>query len=88
MSSLRYRVTGIAAADSGSFCVWLGSSKEESDIECVLTYHHAVCVQGRQVFNLQYLHSKMNQCGPEAHIPQFQSKRVVSDLRSLNEWEQ
>lgn len=85
--SLWYRVTVTAAADGRSFGVPLGS-KEESNIECLLTHSHAVCVQGRQVFNLQYLHSKMNQCGPEAHIPQFQSNSVVSDLRSLNECEQ
>ena len=46
---------------------------------------YAVCAHGRHVLSRQYLHSKMNQCGPEPHMPQFQSSRVVSDLMILNE---
>lgn len=49
---------------------------------------YAVCVQGRHVLSVQYLHSNMNQCGPEPHMPQFQRRRVVSDLRILKECEQ
>jgi len=47
---------------------------------------YAVCAHGLHVFNLQYLHSNMNQCGPEPHMPQFQRSNVVSDLMILNEW--
>ena len=34
------------------------------------------------------MHSKMAQCGPEAHLPQFQRSRLVSDLIIRNEWRQ
>ena len=46
---------------------------------------YAVCAHGRHVLSRQYLHSKMNQCGPEPHMPQFHSSSVVSDLMILNE---
>ena len=42
--------------------------------------------QGRQVFSLQYLHSKMYQWGPEWHIEQTHCINVDSDLRRLKEW--
>jgi hypothetical protein len=47
---------------------------------------YTLFVQGRQVFNLQYLHSKMYQWGPEWHIEQTHWMRVDSDLSRLNEW--
>lgn len=42
----------------------------------------------RHVFSLQYLHSKMNQCGPEWQMLQSHWIRLDSDLMSLKEWMQ
>lgn len=47
--------------------------------------HHTFAAHGRQVFNLQYLHSKMCQCGPLWHMVQTHWMRVDSDLSRLNE---
>ena len=49
------------------------------------TRRHALAAHGRQVFNLQYLHSKMCQCGPLWQIAQTHWMSVDSDLSRLNE---
>lgn len=42
-------------------------------------------LHGRHLFNLQYLHSRMNQCGPEWQALQFQERMLVSDLIVIHE---
>lgn len=45
-------------------------------------------MQAQQVLILQYLHSKMNQCGPEWHTLHLHWMRLLSDFRILKRWRQ
>lgn len=54
-------------------------------LRCSVGRHQADCVQGRQVWILQYRHSKIHQCGPEWHSWQVHWIKVLSDLIILNE---
>jgi hypothetical protein len=71
------------AVDQGQqACRWRSDAERRTyPLSLRSTIHHtAFAVQGRQVFSLHFAHSKMNQCGPEWHMLQFQRMRVVSDL--------